>query len=56
MRALKYRLASGEIVSTMAEAKGSGMRYEEVLVEIKPPMGKVSPKRTALLGQFGVVR
>lgn len=55
MRALKYRLKNGEIVSTMAEAKASGMKYTEVLETIKEPLN-ITKKRSRLLGQFGVIR
>lgn len=30
MRALKYKLADGTIVNTLAEAKASGQKYKEI--------------------------
>lgn len=56
MRALKYRLASGEIVSTMAEAKRSGQAYEEMMVNIKESKAPDAPKRAHILATVGVVR
>ncbi len=57
MRALKYRLADGTVVNTMAEAKASGQHYETFMEPIRDrdiPQA-VSPIRQAMLEQFGYV-
>jgi len=57
MRALKYRLANGTVVKTMAEAKASGQDYETFMEPIKnrDASQAVSPVRKSMLERFGAV-
>lgn len=55
MRALKYRLTNGKLVSTMYEAINSGLRWEIEMVDVAETPSKLSPIRKAMLKQFGYV-
>lgn len=53
MRNLVYKLADGTIVKTYEEAKGKD--YKVVLETIRPLNTTITPKRKALLEQYGYV-
>jgi hypothetical protein len=53
MRALKYRLTSGTIVTTLKEARLSGQGYTPFMENIPEKTPTLSPMRAAMLKQFG---
>ena len=55
MRALKYRLTSGTVVTTLKEAQSSGQGYVTFLENIVEKPFTLSPIREAMLRQFGYV-
>lgn len=55
MRALKYRLTNGTVVTTLKEAQSSGQGYATFLENIVEKPFALSPIRKAMLKQFGYV-
>ena len=56
MRALKYRLTNGTVVTTLKEARSSGQGYTAFMENIaEKPSATLSPMRKAMLEQFGFV-
>ena len=55
MRALKYRLTNGTVVTTLKEAQSCGQGYIPFLENISEKPSTLSPVREAMLRQFGYV-
>lgn len=55
MKALKYKLTNGTIVTTLREAQVSGQGYTAFTEKVAKKPSVLSPMRKAMIEQFGYV-
>ena len=55
MKKLIYELIDGTVVTTLKEAKASGLRYKVSFENVLTESGTLSKKRQELLNKYGFV-